>query len=219
MKQSKKMDRCLVMVGGGGHCKSVLDAVRQLDDCLEIVITDVRYPKETTIMGYPIVGADDVLPALHQRGVRQAFVTIGSIHDTSARHRVYENVKKIGFELPEIVDPSSIIAKSVKVGNGVFVGKRAVINSDSIIGEMAIINTGAIIEHECRIGKFTHVAVAATVCGGVEIADDVFIGTNATIIQGVKIGRKSVIGAGSIVLSNVPENSVVKGIWNEKRIR
>lgn len=217
MKQSEKMGKCVVMVGGGGHCKSVIDAVRQLDNGLEIVITDVRYPKGMMIMGCPVAGTDDMLPILYQEGVRQAFVTVGSIGDTSVRRRICEHVKKLGFELPSVVDPSALIAESARIGDGVFVGKRAVVNSESVIGEMAIINTGAIIEHECRIGKFTHVAVGATVCGGVEISDDVFVGANATIIQGMKIGRKCVIGAGSIVLSDVPENSVVKGVWNQKR--
>ncbi len=43
------------------------------------------------------------------------------------------------------------------------------------------------------------------------IEDNVFIGTGVTILKGVRIGRNSVIGAGSVVITDVPENSVAAG--------
>lgn len=45
----------------------------------------------------------------------------------------------------------------------------------------------------------------------VEIMDDVFIGMNSLILKGVTIGEKSVIGAGSVVVSDVPKDSLVAG--------
>lgn len=47
---------------------------------------------------------------------------------------------------------------------------------------------------------------------GIEIGDDVWIGTNVVILDGVRIGNGSVIGAGSVVTESVPEFSVAVGI-------
>ncbi len=39
--------------------------------------------------------------------------------------------------------------------NGVFGGKKVVINANVKIGNMCIVNTGAIVEHDCVIGAGT----------------------------------------------------------------
>lgn len=45
----------------------------------------------------------------------------------------------------------------------------------------------------------------------VTIEDNCWIGANVTICPGVKIGKNSVIGAGSVVIHDIPENSVAAG--------
>lgn len=201
----------LVLIGGGGHCKSVLDTVIRLNIYSEIVITDYNMPVGTVISGCKVVGDDKILSKLFEDGFKDAVITIGSINSTVKRRTVFLLAKKIGFNFPVIIDPSAVIASSASIAEGVYVGKNTVVNADAIIGSMAIINTGAIIEHDCRIGKFTHIAVGATVCGGVEIESDVLIGAKAVVIQTVKIGRNSIVGAGSIVRHDVPENRTIFG--------
>lgn len=45
----------------------------------------------------------------------------------------------------------------------------------------------------------------------VVIKDDVWIGVNSVILKGVRIGEGSIIGAGSIVVSDIPSNSIACG--------
>jgi len=47
--------------------------------------------------------------------------------------------------------------------------------------------------------------------GKIEIGDRVFIGDSSIILPGVRIGSDVVIGAGSVVTSDIPDNSVVYG--------
>jgi len=49
-------------------------------------------------------------------------------------------------------------------------------------------------------------------CLGVEIQDDVWIGSNCTILDGVVIGKGSVIAAGSVVTKSVEPYSIVAGV-------
>lgn len=47
--------------------------------------------------------------------------------------------------------------------------------------------------------------------GEVKIGNNIFIGINSIILKGVTIGDNSIIGAGSVVTSDIPENSVAGG--------
>jgi acetyltransferase-like isoleucine patch superfamily enzyme len=46
----------------------------------------------------------------------------------------------------------------------------------------------------------------------INIGDDCWLGVNVVICPGVSIDKGSVIGANSVVIENVPENSVVAGV-------
>lgn len=202
------MGRKLVLIGGGGHCRSVLDAAVRMEVFDEIVITDHFVPSEEQIMGFRVVGDDSLLPQLFQTGFHEAFISVGSIKSTELRKRLYRKAYNIGFKFPDIIDPSAIVSVDTVLGEGIFIGKMAVVNAGTRIEDMAIINTGAVIEHECRIGRFSHISVNAVICGGCDIDDSVFVGANATVIQGINIGRNSIIGAGSTVLKDMDAMSV-----------
>lgn len=205
--------RKIVLIGGGGHCKSVLDTLTALGTYSEIFVTDKEAVTDLQFPGVKFAGSDDALPGLFRDGVREAFLSIGSITSSKIRQQARGRARDIGFDFPSIIDPSARISSTADIGKGVFIGKGAIVNAGVRIGDFAIINTGSIIEHDCRVGEFTHVAVGAVVCGKADMGSDVFVGANATVIQGVKVGRKSVIGAGSVVLRDVPENGRAVGVW------
>ena len=204
--------RKLVLIGGGGHCKSVIDAVLRAKIYSEVVITDPVILEGTTILTCKVVGNDDKLPELINDGFTDAFITVGSIESAELRKKLFMKSFVLGFNFPVIADPSAVISKNSVIGKGTFIGKNAVINADVKIGANCIINTGCIIEHECVIGDFTHISVGSILCGNVEIGNENFIGAGSTVIQGLKIGNKNIIGANSVVLSNMEDNMKVYGI-------
>ncbi len=190
----------LVLIGGGGHCKSVLDAALRMNAFQEIVILDPGLSKDSKVMECSVVGDDDRLGELREKGFDNAFITVGCVGDTSLRRKLVKKADAYSFIYPCVIDPSAIVSEYAKIEPGVFVGKNAVINTGAQIGEHAIINTGAIVEHDSHIGGFTHVAVGATVCGDCNIEEDVFIGAGATLIQGVRIECRRFIRAGEVVI-------------------
>lgn len=50
------------------------------------------------------------------------------------------------------------------------------------------------------------------VFGPIVIEDDCVIGQNAVLFPNVRIGPNSIVGAGSVVISDVPPNSIVMGV-------
>ena len=202
----------IVLIGGGGHCRSVADTVKRTGKYENIYIVDPNLEAGSGICGAKVAGGDEVLPELYEKGITLAHITVGSISSTVLRHKLYEKAKEIGFSFPNIIDPSAIVADDVTYGAGIFVGKHTVVNSDAILDDCCIINTGSIVEHCCRIGSFTHVAVGATVCGDTSIGNDSLVGAGSTVIQGLHIGSNVIVGAGAVVTGDVSDNHRVVGV-------
>lgn len=202
----------IVLIGGGGHCTSVLDCILSRKEFDKIVIVDSNLPVNSKIMNCLVVGDDSKLPDLKKNGFDYAFITVGSIKSTSVRRRLYQMTRALGFKFPIICDPSSRISDYSSLGAGTFVGKNAVVNAKAVVGEHCIINTGAVVEHECCIGDFTHLSVGSVMCGNSNVGHDSFIGAGSTIIQGINIGNNVIIGAGSSIINNVEDNMKVSGL-------
>ena len=205
------MGRKILLIGDGGHCRSVFDTVCKTGDYDEIGVIMRDVPDNSNVGMLPIVGCDADLPRLYEDGWKEAFITLGSIGNTDGRRRLFQFATKIGFLFPVIIDPSAVVADDVTFAEGIFVGKRAVINAGSRIGRDVIINTGAIIEHDCNIGDFAHISSGAVVCGGVSIGEDAHIGAGSVIRQSILIGTGALIGVGSVVVRNIPSHVTAYG--------
>jgi sugar O-acyltransferase (sialic acid O-acetyltransferase NeuD family) len=212
MQQSKK----ILLLGAGGHCQSVADSLIDLETY--DVISLVGKPEaglgildEKPLCGLTIVGNDEQLEQLFREGYKAAFLAMGSIGDTKVRRSLYTKLKKIGFELPNIIDRSSVVSRRAFLGEGNYIGKNATVNAYTEIGNCSIINTGSVVEHQCRIGDFAHIASGSILCGDVTIGADTHIGAGTVIKQGIKIGCGTMIGMGSIVLKDIEDHVTAYG--------
>lgn len=198
----------IVVIGFGGHAKSVVDSIIMNGRYHIIGYTDITERNSKFIY----LGKDDILSYIYGNGVHKAVLGIGFLGNHKIRDGIVKYVKGIGFEFPSIIDKSAIIAHDVEIGEGCFIGKNVVINAASKIGKFCIVNTGAIIEHDNIIGDYSHISVGAILCGETTIGRHTMIGAGATIIQGKKIGKNCIIGANSTVLTNVEDDMKVYGI-------
>lgn len=201
----------IILLGGGGHCKSVIDSIRSLNLYDIYGIIDIEKNIGQTVCDINVIDCDKNLSKYKDMGIKKAFITIGSVGNPQLRIKLYNLALNIGFEFPVIVDKTAIISKSAHIAQGTFIGKGAIINAESSIGENCIVNTGSIIEHDCTIGDFVHISPGATVCGGAVIGNNTHIGANSTVLQYKKIGNDSIIGAGSIVTKDVKSNITAYG--------
>lgn len=200
----------LVLIGFGGHAKSMADSIEKAGIYHIAGYTDPENRCE--YHGYKWLGTDEDLLRLFQDGIRSAAVSVGYLGKGNLRNRLYERLKQIGYQLPVILDPSAVLGEDVTIGEGTYIGKRAVINTGVQIGKMSIINTGAVVEHESKVGEFTHIAVGSVLCGNVSVGKRCLVGAGAVVIQEVKIEDEAVIGAGSVVLDHVKRKETVYGI-------
>ena len=201
----------IVLVGGGGHCKVIIDIIKSNNEYEIIGVTDEK-GIGNKILDVPIVGDDHILLELYSKGVKNAFVCIGAINNIKIRADIYNKLKTIGFNLPTLIHKEAVVSPYAKVSNGTCIMAGAVINPDSIIGENCIINTGAVIEHDCLIGRNVHISPKSCILGGCKIGSNTHIGAGSTILQGITIGHNVIIGAGAVVLENIEDSVTAVGI-------
>lgn len=201
------MKNKIILIGGGNHCKVVIDAIKNSRKFSIYGIVDANLSKGKFVSGVKVIGDDDILKELFKKGIRNAFITVGSIGNCEIRKRIYINLKKNKFHLPVVVHPKSIVANEVKLGKGTFVAAGAVINPCVQIGENVIINTSSSVDHDCVIGNFVHIAPGARLGGGVIIGDETHVGIGANIIQNIKIGKKCMVRAGTTLLHDIHNGS------------
>lgn len=205
------MSEKILLIGGGGHCKSVLDTLLETNQFSDIGIIDAKNKIGEKVFSVPIIGSDDQLSELYQKGYHYAFVTVGNVGNTQRRVSIFRNLKKIGFTIPNIIDPTATVSARTKMGEGIYVGKKSVINAGAIIHDGVIINTSSIVEHDCIIKEFAHISPGAVLCGGVQVGAHTHIGANSVVKQNVIIGSRVMIGMGSVVLKNFKDDVVAYG--------
>ena len=207
----------IILLGLGGHAHSVVDSIEQSGKYNIVGFLDTEEMRGKRYKDYCVLDTDDALQKYFDRGLRNAFVTIGFMGHGIVRNRLYQRLKDIGYILPNIIDRTAVLSENVILEEGIFVGKKAVINANAVIKKMCIINTGAIVEHDCRINSFSHIAVGTVLCGGVLVGEQTFIGANATVIQEKIIGKHCIIGAGTIVNKNVQDYVIRYGIMKKQK--
>lgn len=200
----------IVLIGGGGHCKSVIDVIESVDKFRIAGIVDTKEKMGQTISGYKLFGTDNDLINLVKE-YQYFFITVGQIKNYAIRYDLYSKIKALKATLPVIISPYAYVSPRNSIGEGTVVMHHAFINTGSKIGNNCIINTSAIIEHDTVIGNHCHISTRTVINGDCIIGDNCFIGSNAVVINGITIQSKVVVGAGSVVIDNLEENKVFAG--------
>ena len=78
----------IILIGGGGHCKSVIDVIEQEGRYKIAGIIDKPELLGSNLLGYSIFGNDSDLPRLKNK-YKYAMVTIGQIKFSSLRKKLF----------------------------------------------------------------------------------------------------------------------------------
>ena len=177
----------IILIGGGGHCLSVIDVVEQEDKYnIKGILDDT---KKGDVLGYPILGNRDLVKEL----------TIGQIKSSSIREDIALLLDSCKANLATVISPLAYVSKHATIGEGSVIMHNAIINAKAKVGKHCIINTKANIEHNVQIGDFCHISTCATVNGDTIVGKRTFIGSNATISNNITIVEKSIISAGNFI--------------------
>jgi len=197
----------IILLGGGGHCRSLIDIIERSGQFQIIGIVDQPERVGDRVLGYPVIGCNTDLPAI-AREVSHACVAIARIKSTVLRRELRNRLEQLGFQLPTIVSPLAYVSPHASIGTGTVVMHHAVINAGARIGSSCIINTRALIEHDVVVEDFSNVSVAATLCGAVHVGEGSFVGAGATCREGISIGADCIIAMSECVYRSVPPGTL-----------
>jgi len=191
--------REIILIGGGGHCKSVIDVI-ELEGKFKIagIIEKDKTLIGQKVLNYEIIGSDEDLEKLREK-YKYAFVTVGQIKSPNLRIKIYEKLKKLNFKLPIIISPLAYVSKYSKIEEGTIIMHHALVNANVKVGKNCIINSKVLIEHDAVIEDFCHISTAGVINGGVCVKRGSFIGSNAVTKEYIEIKENSFIKAGSLV--------------------
>lgn len=207
----------LIVYGGGGHGKAVIDLVRSLNTYEIVGIVDDGLPVGSQVMGVPVLGGAEVLEELRARGVRLAANAIGGIGNIAPRVVVFDRLKAAGFDFPVLVHPSAVVEPTARLAEGVQIFPHAYVGSDAEIGFGCILNIAALAPHDCVLEEVVNLSPGVLLAGNVHIGARSLIGMGVTINLNLTIGAEARIGNGATVKADVPAGGVVRAghIWPE----
>lgn len=136
-----------------------------------------------------------------------------------------------------VLDAKGDSNHGIAVGDGVFLGRGTILsckNGDIVLGDHVNIGFHSEIFSGSRVSVGRHGLFAAYVylvggghdfetadvpvleqgrsSRGIELGDDVWLGTGAKVLDGVRIGRNVVVGANAVVNQDLPDAVIAAGI-------
>lgn len=203
------VDKPLVLVGGGGHCRSVIEVAESAGRSVRCILDLPEY-LGTESSGYPVAGTDDDMP--RYAAECEFVVTLGSVGNAAPRRRLHAMVRDAGGVLATLVAPTAFVSPRAVLGAGTVVLHQCVVNVNATIGEGCIINSGAIVEHDALVGDYSHISTGARVNGACRVGSGCFVGSGAVLVHGVSVCDNAVIGAGAVVAADITEPGVYVGV-------
>ena len=197
------MKKKLIIIGAGGFAKSIVDSINYTD--MEL-IGFVDTFKQGYHQGYPIIAND-----INEIENPQQYVYFIGVGDPKTRFQFLLLIKEYNLTLINIIDSTALLSRNIELGEGVYIGKLCIINSDTKLADGVVINTRSLIEHGNQIGVCTNISTNVVLNGDVSVGEQTFIGS-CTVVNGqIVIGNQSIVGSGSVVIRNIPNKVVVAG--------
>lgn len=201
------MKHPLILIGGGGHCKSVIEVAESAGYEIKGILDMPDEVGKEVLPGHQVIGTDAEIPQYVEDC--DFVITVGFIKNPALRIKLYNKVKDAGGKLATIIASTAHVSKYAELGDGTVIMHNAFVNADAKIGDNCIINTFVNIEHDAEVGNQCHISTGTMVNGECKIGENCFIGSQSVCANCIEIASDIIVGAGSVVRKSIR----VKGIY------
>jgi len=182
----------LLIVGAGGHGRSVAEAA-QMTGLYELAgFADDGLAPQTRLMGVTVLG-----PCTDLARYRDfADIAIVAIGNNRAREGLHALLQRAGFALATVIHPGALVSASAVLGPGCAIMAGAIVGTEAALGEGAIVNCGAVVDHHCRVDDFGHLGVNASMAGGSILGRGAWMQAGSAMGYGISLAPGAVLAPG-----------------------
>lgn len=185
----------LLIVGAGGHGRSVAEAVLAEGQYRLAGFVDdaaANQPPLCQVWSLPVFGAIANLPTYRQH----ADAVVVAIGNNRLREELHLRFGAVGFEFARVVHPKAIVSPRAVIGAGTAIMAGAIVGTEARLGIGVIINCAAVVDHHCTVDDFGHLSVNAAMAGGSGLGRGAWMQAGAVLGYGVKVESGLVLGPG-----------------------
>ena len=183
----------LLIVGAGGHGRSVAEAVLLADQFNLVGFADDGvFAAGDALWGLPVLGAATAF----ENYADQATHAVVAIGNNVLRQKMFVLLRAAGFVLASVIHPNAMVSPRAQLGEGVAVMAGAIVGTEATLGQGAIVNCGAVVDHHAQVHEFGHLGVNACMAGGSMLGALAWMQAGSAIGYGVQIAAGSVLKPG-----------------------
>jgi sugar O-acyltransferase (sialic acid O-acetyltransferase NeuD family) len=157
--------------------------------------------------GLPVVPFDRLAES-HPPQSHDAFIALSYAKLNALRRDKYRAAKALGYRMASYVSSRATVLNDGRIGDNCFVLEDNTVQPFVTLGDNVTLWSGNHIGHHAHVADHCFITSHVVISGGVKVGERTFIGVNSTIRDHVAIGAGCVIGAGSLILKDVPDDSV-----------
>jgi len=127
------------------------------------------------------------------------------------RARLYEKLLPFSPNYATIIDPSSVISSTAKIGKGTVVCPFCSISSSAVLSDNCVVNTMSIVGHDCVIGSHSVISSMVNLGGATIVKSQVYVGMGALVRECLILEDHCIVSMGSVVHRNIEPRHIVQG--------
>jgi serine acetyltransferase len=193
----------LIILGTGPHARELAEIVERINTVEETwgllgFVAEDAGETGKLLNGYPVLGTPE---------------TLASFADARlAPESEWWQLEGIPLErFASIVDPSCFVSRTARIGRGCVVFPHGYIGHRAALSDFVVCLSGCSVNHDAVLEERVMLTSGVLLAGGVHVEAGSYLGQGCNVRQRLRIGRKSLVGMGSVVVRDVPSNSVVLG--------
>ena len=195
--------RDLLILGNGVHAAEmaeIVDRVNRVEPAWNLLgfVSPNGEKVGEMLNGYTVLGTQEVLEQYAGAFLVKAFEWPRKAEVPRER-------------LVSLIDPSAVVSRTAQIGVGCVIYPHCYLGLNARLGDDVFVLGGCIINHDDVIEDRSTLASGVSLAGYVHVEADSYLGQSCTVRQSLRIGAGSVIGMGSVVIKDVPPNSVMAG--------
>jgi sugar O-acyltransferase (sialic acid O-acetyltransferase NeuD family) len=204
----------LVVIGGGGHARAVMDAARSNGRFSVIGFLDPAPCADTiALLGVQRLGGDERASEILLAEPTTTFVLgVGAIAVSRQRQALAKIYDDVGVTWATVVHTDATVSSHSRLDPGAIVLAAAVVGPGAAIGRHAVVNNGVIVEHDVELGEHVVVGPGAILGGGSAVGAGSFVGLGAQLRDHIRLGADVTVAMGAVVVDDVPPQLTVAGV-------